>query len=184
MGARRAILVASACNARAIGPRMSSFGAAAGDGEAWVSDVRFALPGTLLLSANVPVSSGALAEAVWDGSPLPGRRQRWAATSGGCSRSRISRRRAPIIRPQIAFALGACGGLATTRIPAAVKTASKDSVKGPASEIYGSHAYLRRFARQTCTIHALAVLKTAKGDVLAWDMASASRSFGASVNLC
>jgi DNA-binding SARP family transcriptional activator len=51
---------------------MSSFGAAAGDGEAWVSDVRFALPGTLLLSANVPVSSGALAEAVWDGVAPPG----------------------------------------------------------------------------------------------------------------
>src|ERR1022692_3237283 len=66
------------------------------DSEAWVSGVRFALLGTLmldggagdpvvvsgvrqrallaslLLSANVPVSPDALAEAVWDGSPPPG----------------------------------------------------------------------------------------------------------------
>src|ERR1035441_7257678 len=66
------------------------------DIEAWMSDLRFALLGTLtlaggagdpvvvsgarqrallaslLLSANVPVSPDALAEAVWDGSPPPG----------------------------------------------------------------------------------------------------------------
>src|ERR1022692_3724495 len=76
---------------------MSRSGAAAAeDSEAWVSGLRFALLGTLmladgagdpvavsgarrrallaslLLSANVPVSSDVLAEAVWDGSPPPG----------------------------------------------------------------------------------------------------------------
>jgi DNA-binding SARP family transcriptional activator len=75
---------------------MSDPAAAAGDSEAWVDGVRFALLGTLtladgagnprtvpgarqrallarlLLSANAPVSCDALAEAVWDGSPPPG----------------------------------------------------------------------------------------------------------------
>src|ERR1035441_10742850 len=36
------------------------------------------------------------------------------------SRSKTSRRRVPIIGSQIAFALGACGGLRSIRIPAAV----------------------------------------------------------------
>ena len=100
MGARRAIPVASACNARVTCVRFAwnapvRFGGSR-DSEAWVSGVRFALLGTLmlaggagdpvvvpgarqrallaclLLSANVPVSCDALAEAVWDGSPPPG----------------------------------------------------------------------------------------------------------------
>src|ERR1035441_7257718 len=100
MSARRAILVASACNARTACVRspwnVPVRPAGAGDSEAWVSGVRFALLGTLmladgggdpvavagarqrallaslLLSANAPVSCDALAEAVWDGSPPPG----------------------------------------------------------------------------------------------------------------
>src|ERR1022692_689869 len=100
MGARRAILVASACNVRVTCVR-SAWNVlirlrGRGDSEAWVSGVRFALLGTLmldggagdpvvvpgarqrallaslLLSANAPVSCDALAEAVWDGSPPPG----------------------------------------------------------------------------------------------------------------
>src|ERR1022692_1268978 len=100
MGARRAVLVASACNARATCVRFAGSipvrRCGSRDSEAWMSGVRFALLGTLmlaggagdpvvvsgarqrallaslLLSANVPVSPGALAEAVWDGSPPPG----------------------------------------------------------------------------------------------------------------
>src|ERR1017187_8696690 len=96
MGAGRAILVASACNVRTICLECPDLDCDSRDSEAWVSGVRFALLGTLmlaggagdpvgvcgarqrallaslLLSANVPVSYGALAEAVWDGSPPPG----------------------------------------------------------------------------------------------------------------
>ena len=99
MSAGRAILVASACNARTVCVRSAwsvPVRPAGGDSEAWVSGVRFALLGTLmldggagdpvvvpgarqsallaslLLSANAPVSCDALAEAVWDGSPPPG----------------------------------------------------------------------------------------------------------------
>src|ERR1039458_1186465 len=99
MSAGRAILVASACNARTVCVRSAwsvPVRPAGGDSEAWVSGVRFALLGTLmldggagdpvvvpgarqrallaslLLSANAPVSCDALAEAVWDGLPPPG----------------------------------------------------------------------------------------------------------------
>ena len=51
------------------------------------------------------------------------------------SRSKSSRRRVPIIRSQIAFALGACGGLARILIPAAVNTASKELVNYPARSL-------------------------------------------------
>ena len=45
--------------------------------------------------------------------------------------SRSSRRKVPIIRSQMAFALGASGGLARILVPSAVNTASKDSVNCP-----------------------------------------------------
>jgi len=38
----------------------------------------------------------------------------------------------PMILPQIAFALGACGGLARILMPSAVNTASKELVNWPA----------------------------------------------------
>jgi hypothetical protein len=41
----------------------------------------------------------------------------------------------PIILSQMAFALGACGGLARILTPAAVNTASKDSVNWPARSL-------------------------------------------------
>jgi hypothetical protein len=40
-----------------------------------------------------------------------------------------------MIRSQMAFALGACGGLARILMPAAVKTASKESVNWPARSL-------------------------------------------------
>jgi DNA-binding SARP family transcriptional activator len=65
-----------------------------------VSGVRQrALLASLLLSANVPVSSDALAEAVWDGSPPPGA----AATL----RSHIRRLRRPL-GPQAGARITAC----------------------------------------------------------------------------
>ena len=53
----------------------------------------------------------------------------------GCrvgSRPGSSRRRVPMIRSQIAFARGACGGLARILVPTAVNTASKEPVNWPA----------------------------------------------------
>ena len=48
------------------------------------------------------------------------------------SRSRNSRRRVPMRLSQIAFALGACGGLATILMPSAVNKASTEPVNWPA----------------------------------------------------
>jgi len=69
-----------------------------------------ALLASLLLSANVPVSSGALAEAVWDGSPPPGA----AATL----RSHIRRLR-QALGPQAGARITACdpGYLISVREP-------------------------------------------------------------------
>src|ERR1700722_4008263 len=104
------------------------------DSEAWVSGVRFVLLGTrmlaggagdlvavpgarqrallasLLLSANVPVSCDALAEAVWDGSPPAGA----AATL----RSHITRLR-QALGPEAAARIRACepGYLISVREP-------------------------------------------------------------------
>src|ERR1017187_3231783 len=96
MGAGRAILVASACNVRTICLECPDLDCDSRDSEAWVSGVRFALLGTLmlaggagdpvgvsgarqrallaslLLSATGSVSSGALAEGVGAGRPPPG----------------------------------------------------------------------------------------------------------------
>jgi hypothetical protein len=138
MGARRAILVASACNARATCVRFAWNALIrrgdSRDSEAWVGGVRFALLGTLmlaggagdpvgvsgarqrallaslLLSANVPVSPDALAEAVWDGSPPPGA----AATL----RSHIRRLRRAL-GPQAGARITACepGYLISVREP-------------------------------------------------------------------
>jgi hypothetical protein len=41
----------------------------------------------------------------------------------------------PVILSQIAFALGACGGLRRTLIPSAVNTASKEPVDWPARSL-------------------------------------------------
>ena len=46
-----------------------------------------------------------------------------------------SRRRVLIILSQIAFALGACGGLATILMPSAVSTVSKEPVNWPARSL-------------------------------------------------
>ena len=51
------------------------------------------------------------------------------------TRSRTSRRRVPIILSQIAFALGASGGLARILMPSAAKTASKELVNWPARSL-------------------------------------------------
>ena len=48
------------------------------------------------------------------------------------TRSKSSRRRVPMILSQIAFALGAYGGLARILMPSAVNTASKDLANWPA----------------------------------------------------
>src|ERR1039457_1726050 len=50
-------------------------------------------------------------------------------------RSRSSRRRVPMILSQIAFALGACGGLARILMPSAWNTASKEPVNWPARSL-------------------------------------------------
>ena len=45
-----------------------------------------------------------------------------------------------MILSQIAFALGACGGLAMILMPSAVNTASKELVNWPAQRIAGARA--------------------------------------------
>jgi hypothetical protein len=49
--------------------------------------------------------------------------------------SRSSRRRVPMIGTQIAFARGACGGLARILMPSAVNTASKELLSWPARSL-------------------------------------------------
>jgi hypothetical protein len=76
------------------------------------------------------------------------------------SRSRTSRRKVPIILSQMAFALGACGGLARILTPAAVNAASKDSVNWPARSLIRNLTDAVRWPRSirklraACVVHA------------------------------
>jgi hypothetical protein len=61
-------------------------------------------------------------------------RRRWCSLTIS-TRSKSSRRRVPMILSQIAFALGACGGLARILMLSAVNTASKELVNWPARSL-------------------------------------------------
>jgi hypothetical protein len=76
------------------------------------------------------------------------------------SRSKSSRRRVPFILSQIAFALGACGGLRRILMPSAVNTASKEPVNWPARSLIRNLTEATRCPRSigtlraTCVVHA------------------------------
>ena len=71
-----------------------------------------------------------------------------------------SRRRVPMIFSQIAFALGACGGLARILMPSAVNTASKELVNWPARSLIRNLMEAARCPRSirklraACVVHA------------------------------
>jgi hypothetical protein len=66
------------------------------------------------------------------------------------TRSRTSRRRVPIILSQIAFALGACGGIGRILMPPAVNTASKELVNWPARSLIRSSPCAERSKAPAC----------------------------------
>lgn len=74
------------------------------------------------------------------------------------SRPRSSRRRVPIILSQMAFALGACGGLATILIPAAVNTASRELVNWPARSLIRNLTVAARWLRSIRKLRAACVV--------------------------
>jgi hypothetical protein len=71
-----------------------------------------------------------------------------------------SRRRVPSILSQMAFARGACGGLARILIPSAVNTASKELVNWPARSLIANLTVVARWPRSirkfraACVVHA------------------------------
>jgi hypothetical protein len=74
-----------------------------------------------------------------------------------------SRRRVPMTRSQIAFALGACGGLARILIPSAWNTASKAPVNWPARSLIRNLTEAARCPRSIRTLRAACVVHAASG---------------------
>jgi len=69
----------------------------------------------------------------------------------------------PIIRSQMAFALGACGGLRRTLMPSAVNTASKDSVNCPARSLIRNLIETARSPRSIRKLRAACVVHEPSG---------------------
>jgi hypothetical protein len=79
------------------------------------------------------------------------------------SRSNNSRRRVPIIRSQIAFALGACGGLARILMASAWNTASKEAVNWPARSLIRILAEAARWPKSIRKLRAACAVQAPSG---------------------
>ena len=79
------------------------------------------------------------------------------------NRSRSSRRRVPMNLSQIAFALGACGGLARILMPSAVNTASKELVNWPARSLIRNSTVVARWPRSIRKLRAACVVQAPSG---------------------
>ena len=79
------------------------------------------------------------------------------------SRPRSSRRRVTGILPQIAFARGACGGLARILIPSALNTASKDLAYWPGRSLIENLTEVARWPRSIRKLRAAWVVQAPSG---------------------
>jgi hypothetical protein len=89
-------------------------------------------------------------------------RRRWCSLTIS-TRSKSSRRRVPIILSQIAFAPGACGGLARILMPSAVNTASKEAVNWPARSLIRNLTEVTRAPRSIRKSRAAWVVQVPSG---------------------
>jgi hypothetical protein len=119
--------------------------------------------------ASVSLSWGELAEGtVRPGIVIVQQVYRSAPGAGGCSltistRSKSSRRRVPMILSQIAFARGACGGLARILMPSARNTASKELVNWPARSLIRNLTEVARWPRSIRKLRAACVVHEPSG---------------------
>ena len=72
-------------------------------------------------------------------------------------------RRVPMTRSQIAFARGACGGLATILVPSAVNTASKEPANWPARSLIRNLTAAARWPRSVRRLRAACVVHAPSG---------------------
>ena len=79
------------------------------------------------------------------------------------TRSKSSRRRVPMILSQIAFALGACGGLARILMPSAMNTASKELVNWPARSLIRNLIEVAHWPRSITRLRAAWVVHAPSG---------------------
>ncbi len=68
-----------------------------------------------------------------------------------------------MILSQIAFALGACGGLARILMPSAMNTASKEPVNWPARSLIRDLSEVARWPRSIRTLRAACVVHAPSG---------------------
>src|SRR5258708_25847398 len=68
-----------------------------------------------------------------------------------------------MILSQIAFALGACGGLARILMPSAMNTASKEPVNWPARSLIRNLSEVARWPRSIRTLRAACVVHAPSG---------------------